>query len=155
MSQWLGSLQIHDFNQTATRLKEQQQQPTSSAVAMNDTQAGDKGPTTVADVATSTVAGSEQPLNVTSDVSCQQTGEKTAMQSNLELEVHAPSPIADASSDHEQSAKVQSSKSSLEESDKISDTIDTVEHTNEMDKNDTDMEQIASENNKDRLQTKS
>ena len=32
MSQWLGSLQIHDFNQTATRLKQQKQQSTPSAV---------------------------------------------------------------------------------------------------------------------------
>ena len=116
---------------------------------MNDTQPGDKGPTT--DVATSTVADSKQPVNLTSDVSCQQTCEETDSQPNLELEVNAPFPIADAASDHEQSAKVRSSELNLEES---SDTIDTVEHTNETDKNDTDIEQITNDNIKDYLRTK-
>ena len=143
MSQWLGSLQIHDFNQTATRLKEQQQQSTSSsAVAVNDT--------LTTDVANSTVADSKQPLNLTSDVSCQQTCEETDSYLNLESEVNVPFPIADASSDH----KIRLSESSVDESNKISDTIDTVEHTNETEKNDTDMEQITSHNNKDYLQTK-
>jgi hypothetical protein len=58
MSQWLGSLQIHEFNQTAMRLKEQQQkqlqQSISSvaAVAMGNPQPEDERSSSVADSTT-------------------------------------------------------------------------------------------------------
>ena len=90
MSQWLGSLQIHDFNQTANRLKEQQEQSTISSITAatesEPQQAGDKGPTT---------ADSEQPVNLISDVSGQLTGKEIDQQAHLESESDASFPMTD------------------------------------------------------------
>ena len=189
MYQWLGSLQIHEFNQTAMRLKEQQKQKQSTspstAVTMNDTQPKDEIATsssTVASmmtdseqplsltghqqtvvardgeqaketqpkdeistsIAASTItAASEQPISLVSDVSHQQIGVAVAGEQpslgSAEVNAAAALSKADAGSGHEQNAEVQSSESSLGES-KISDTIiDTIEHSNETDKTDTDM----------------
>ena len=197
MYQWLGSLQIHEFNQTAMRLKEQQKQQQqstspSTAVTMNDTQPKDEIATsssTVASmmtdseqplsltghqqtvvardgeqaketqpkdeistsIAASTItAASEQPISLVSDVSHQQIGVAGAGEQPSwgSAEVNAAAfSKADAGSGHEQNAEVQSSESSLGES-KISDTIiDTMEHSNETDRTDTDM------TNKDCLHT--
>ena len=144
MSQWIGSLQIHDFDQTANRLKEQQQQSTtSSTTAGSEPQPGDKGPTTAT---TNTAADSEQPVDLAYDVSRQQTSKETDQQPYLDSELNVPFPITDAS---EQTVKVQS-ELNLEES-KINDTI---EHANKTDTNDTCTAQVTSDNDKDYLQTK-
>ena len=149
MSQWLGSLQIHEFNQTAMRLKEQQQKqlqqstPSSSmaTVAMGDTQSEGEG----SSVADNTMAESddiEQGVNLTSDISHQQTG--SARESGVN-DIAGPFPAVDddvPSDYHEPSVAVKSSESSLDES-KPSDAI--IKRTNEPDNTDI-IEQVANDN---------
>ena len=107
-----------------------------AAVAMDDTaQPEGEGSSSVAD---NTVAESddiEQGVNLTSDViSHQQTG--SAQESGVS-DIAGPFPAADIDDDapsdcHEPSVAVQSSESSLEEAK----NSDTIEQTNETDKND-------------------
>ena len=152
MSQWLGSLQIHEFNQTANRLKEQQKQSISSssdAARASSSPVSESQPARGKEVSgnnttASLLAVDSEPLadSVVTGVS-----DKLGVdQPGLKSEVITAPFVTD---DSEQTAKANSEDLSLEQS-----NGDTVEQTNTTDTCDTNKDQVSGDNAKDYVQTK-
>ena len=83
MYQWLGSLQIHEFNQTAMRLKEQQQkqQESTSSVSVAKSQLG----------TTDAIPDSEQPAHLKIEV--EETKEVNEQPDNVEIDLNTTPPV--------------------------------------------------------------
>ena len=147
MSQWLGSLQIHEFNQTANRLKEQQKQSTSSpsdAARASSSPVSEPQPARGKKVPADSTTASL--LAVDSEPLADSVVKQGMDQPGVKSEVITAPFVTD---DSEQTAKANSEELSLEQS-----NGDTVEQTNTIDTCDTNKDHVSGDNAKDYVQTK-